>query len=40
MSLPVVGARIDLIAKSNIRFEGILNEINHANASISLENGI
>jgi hypothetical protein len=38
MALPVVGARIELLAKSNIRFQGTLHDINHADSSISLEN--
>ncbi|KAJ3273500.1 hypothetical protein HDV01_004420 [Terramyces sp. JEL0728] len=38
MSLPVVGATISLISKSNIRFVGILFNINHEESSISLQN--
>lgn len=40
MSLPVLGAKISLISKSNIRFVGTLHEINHQDSCVSLANGI
>ena len=39
MSLPIVGARISLISKSDIRYVGILHSINHEESSVSLEQG-
>ena len=40
MSLPVIGAKISLISKSEIRFVGTLININHKESCISLQNVI
>lgn len=36
---PLLGSRISLISKKNIRYDGTLYSINEADATVALENG-
>ena len=38
-SVPYIGCRISLISKSDIRYEGVLSNINPEDATVALEQG-